>query len=102
MHEKTKFFKSTSTTVYTCTAVTNYLTNLPPSHPYTIPPYTPTYLGLSSHAATESSKRHYLLLLHDVIEVSDSFPQVHALDGLCRLASVLEMDSQLHSARLTC
>ena len=45
----------------------------------------------------ESSKRNNLFLLYDINEISDGLPQMHTLDSLGRLTSVLEVYPQFHS-----
>lgn len=64
--------------------------------------YTHAHLCLSAHSTVEPSEGHYLFLLRDIGEVPNCLPQVHTLDGHGRLASVLEVYPQFHSAGLTC
>ena len=61
-----------------------------------------TYLSFSTNATTVSSVGHYLLLGHDILEVTHGLPQVHVLDSLGCLTSVLEVHPKVNSTGLTC
>ena len=61
-----------------------------------------TYLCLPAYTTIEPSEGHYLFFLRDISEISYCLPQVHSLDGLGRLTSVLEVHPQFHSAGFTC
>lgn len=68
----------------------------------TTPAHTRTYLGFSANSAIVTSERHDLFLRLHIVQIADGFPQVHALYSLGRLASVLEVHSEVESAGLTC
>lgn len=76
-----------------------------------------SYLCLASHPTIESSKRYNLFLVHDVLEITDCFPNIHMLNGLCCLTSILyvhnntilcsllyylKMHSEIKPSRLAC
>ena len=60
------------------------------------------HLRFSPDAAVVPPEGHNLLLGYDVIEVAHGLPEVHVLDGMGRLARVLEMHAQVKAPRLAC
>ena len=61
-----------------------------------------SYLCLASHSTIESSERDNLLLIDNVLQITDCFPYIHILYSLSRLTSILlKIYTNAHLYRLT-
>lgn len=63
--------------------------------------YYHTNLGFSSHITSESGVGDNFLFVDDILEESDSTPQVHVFDGIGSLSGVLKVNSQVRTLCLS-
>lgn len=57
-------------------------------------------LRSSADAPVEASEWDGLFMFANIVKVADGLLQTHAIDGLCSLASVLEVDAKVGAASL--